>query len=150
LQLFILDQLTLGLTYQNEKNMDQGMLTNEIICDNILRKFDENTSYSHSDVRLRSFYENIDPDYAVVEDHINFLLRDRTLKETTEGLSLTTKGWFILTNSDRVGYVAQRIEAAKKERAEKETQALFRWTSVVVGFVLMGLLTYRVMYTELF
>ena len=130
--------------------MDQGVLTNEIICDNILRKFDENTNYSHSDVRLRSFYENIDPDYTIVEDHINFLLRDHTLKETPEGLSLTTKGWFILTNSDRVGYVAQRIEAARKEQAEKETRALFRWTTVVVGFMLIGLLTYRVINTELF
>ena len=130
--------------------MEQVMLTNELICDNILRKFDENTSYSHSDVRLRSFYENIDPDYTIVEDHINFLLRDRTLMETSEGLSLTTKGWFILTNSDRVGYVAQRIEAAKKEQVERETRALFRWTTAVVGFMLIGILTYKVMYTELF
>jgi hypothetical protein len=130
--------------------MGQGMLTNEIICDNILRKFDENKCYSHSDVRLRSFYENIDPDYTIVEDHINFLLRDRTLKETQEGLSLTTKGWFLLTNSDRVGYVAQRIDAVKKEQAEKETRAVFRWTTAVVGFVLIGLLTYKVIYTELF
>ena len=130
--------------------MDQSMLTNEIICDNILRKFEGKTSYSHGDVRLRSFYENIDPDYTIVEDHINFLLRDRTLKETPEGLSLTTKGWFLLTNSDRVGYVAQRIERARREQSERETRALFRWTTAVVGFLLMGILTYRALYTDLF
>jgi len=131
--------------------MDQGMLTNEVICDNILRKFDGNTSFSHSDVRLSSFYENIDPDYTIVEDHINFLLRDRTLRETPEGcLSLTTKGWFLLTNSDRVGYVAQRLESARRERVEREARALFRWTTVVVGSLLMSLLTYRVINTELF
>jgi hypothetical protein len=124
--------------------MDQSMLTNEIICDNILRKFDGNVSFAYADIRQRSFYEHIDPDYTVVEDHVNFLLRDRTLKETPEGLSLTTKGWFLLTNSDRVGYVAQRIEAAKREQVERETRALFRWTTVIVGFVLMGLLTYKV------
>jgi hypothetical protein len=130
--------------------MDQGMLTNEIICDNILRKFDGNARFTHTDVRLRSFYENIDPDYTIVEDHINFLLRDRTLRETPEGLSLTTKGWFLLTNSERVGYVAQRMESARRQRAERETRALFRWTTVVVGFMLISLLTYRVINTELF
>ena len=130
--------------------MNEGMLTNEIICDNILRKFEGNTSYSHADVRRSSFYENIDPDYTIVEDHINFLLRDHTLKETPNGLSLTTKGWFILTNSERVGYVAQRIESARREQSEKETRALFRWTTVVVGSLLMGLLTYRALYTDLF
>lgn len=130
--------------------MDQGMITNEIICDNILRKFDGKMSVSHSDIRVRSFYENIDPDYTIVEDHINFMLRDRTLKETPEGISLTPKGWFLLTNSDRVGYVAQRIDSARKERAEKETRAVFRWTTVIVGFLLIGLMTYRVFNTELF
>jgi len=130
--------------------MDQGMLTNEIICDNILRKFDGNAKYTHTDVRLSSFYENIDPDYTIVEDHINFLLMDRTLKETPEGLSLTTKGWFLLTNSERVGYVAQRMDSVRRERAERETRALFRWTTVVVGFMLISLLTYRVINTELF
>ena len=130
--------------------MNQSMLNNEIICDNILRKFDGNVSYSHSDIRHHTFYQNIDPDYTIVEDHINFLLRDRTLKETTQGLSLTTKGWFLLTNSDRVGYVAQRIENARKEQTERETRALFKWTTVLVGFVLMGLLTYKVIGPELF
>jgi hypothetical protein len=130
--------------------MDQGMLTNEIICDNILRKFDGNTSYTQSDIRSHSFYENIDPDRAIVEDHINFLLRDRTLKETPEGFSLTTKGWFILTNADRVGYVAQRIESARREQVDRETRALFRWTTLIVGTVLMGLLTYKVIHPELF
>ncbi|HMG91363.1 MAG TPA: hypothetical protein VK589_14960 [Chryseolinea sp.] len=130
--------------------MNQSMLTNEIICDNILRKFNGNVSYTHTDVRRQNFYENIDPDYTIVEDHINFLLRDRTLKETPQGLSLTTKGWFILTNADRVGYVAQRIESVRKEQVERETRALFRWTTVIVGFVLMGLLTYKVIQPELF
>lgn len=130
--------------------MDQGMLTNEIICDNILRKFEGNSSYSHADVRQLSFYQNIDPDYTIVEDHINFLLRDRTLKETSDGLSLTTKGWFILTNADRVGYVAQRIESVRREQVERETRALFRWTTVIVGFVLIGILAYRVIHPELF
>ena len=130
--------------------MNQSLFTNEIICDNILRKFDGNKSVSHSDVRQRSFYEHIDPDYTIVEDHINFLLKDQTLKETSDGLSLTTKGWFILTNSDRVGYVAQRIESARKEQAEKETRALFRLTTMVVGFVLIGLLTYKVIIPESF
>jgi len=130
--------------------MNQSMLTNEIICDNILRRFDGNISYSQSDIRHRTFYEHIDPDYTIVEDHINFLLRDRTLKETPQGLSLTTKGWFILTNADRVGYVAQRIESVRREQVERETRALFRWTTVIVGFVLMGLLTYKVIHPELF
>ena len=128
--------------------MNQSMLTNEIICDNILRKFDGNISYSHTDIRQRTFYEHIDPDYTIVEDHINFLLRDHTLKETQQGLSLTTKGWFVLTNADRVGYVAQRIESVRREQVERETRALFRWTTVIVGFVLMGLLTYKVIHPE--
>jgi hypothetical protein len=129
--------------------MEQGEITNEIICDNILRKFEGNFTYAHASIRQRDFYANIDPDYTIVEDHINFLLRDNTLRETDSGLALTTKGWFILTNADRVGYVARRIESVRKEQVERETRALFRWTTVIVGFVLMGWLAYKVIHPEI-
>jgi hypothetical protein len=130
--------------------MDQSMITNEIICDNLLRKFEGNLTYAPEMIREKAFYSNIDPDYTIVEDHINFLLRDHILRETEQGISLTTKGWFVLTNADRVGYVARKIDSVRREQVEYETRKLFRWTTVLVGFVLMGWLTYKVMHPEMF
>jgi hypothetical protein len=122
-------------------------MINEIICDNILRKFEGNKSFDRKYLKQREFYSNIDPDYEVVEDHINFLIRDHTLKDTGTEISLTTKGWFILTNADKVGYVAQRIESAKAEMVDRETRKLFRWVTLVVGCLMLAWLVYK--YTAL-
>jgi len=113
-------------------------MINEIICDNILRKFEVNTSIAQENLRDASFYQNIDPDYRVVEDHINFLIADKTLRKIDRTVSLTTKGWFILTNYDKVGYVAQKIESVRKEHAEREARLFFRWSAVIcVGLLVV-------------
>lgn len=113
-------------------------MINEIICDNILRKFEGSKSIAREKLQDKSFYENIDPDYEVVEEHINFLIRDRTLKEDESQIMLTTKGWFILTNSDKVGYVARRIEAVQWEKSERDTKVLIRWVTAITTLVIIG------------
>lgn len=113
-------------------------MINEIICDNILRKFEGSKSIAREKLQDKSFYGNIDPDYEVVEEHINFLIRDRTLKEDESQVMLTTKGWFILTNSDKVGYVARRIEAVQWEKSERDTKVLIRWITAVTTLALLG------------
>lgn len=114
-------------------NMAQNFseMINEIICDTILRKFEGTTCIAQENLRQEEFYSSIDPDYAVVEDHINFLIADNTLKKMGQTISLTTKGWFILTNNDKVGYVAQKIDSAKREMAERENQFFYRWAMII-------------------
>jgi hypothetical protein len=118
-------------------------MINEIICDNILRKFEGNKCFNRRDLRQKEFYANIDPDYEVVEDHVNFLIRDHTLQDSGSQISLTTKGWFILTNADKVGYVAQRVESAKQHIVEKETRILFRGITLIVGCLIIAWLIYK-------
>lgn len=125
----------------NIRNLSEIM--NEIICDNILRKFEGISSIARENLSQKEFYENIDPDYDVVEDHIHFLIRDHTLKDTGAAISLTTKGWFILTNADKVGYVAQRIESAKKKTYEKDTRIFFRWTTLSAAVLILSWLTFK-------
>lgn len=121
-------------------------MINEIICDTILRKFDGNKSIPRHLTRQPEFYQNIDPDWGVVEDHIDFLIRDHTLKDNDSQLSLTTKGWFILTNNDKVGYVAQRVESQRQVNREHETRILFRWITLVVGIIIMIWLVYKLFF----
>lgn len=113
-------------------------MINEIICDNILRKFEGMKTIPREKLRDKSFYENIDPNYEVVEENINFLIRDRTLREDESDIMLTTKGWFILTNSDKVGYVARRIEAAQWEKSERDNKVLIRWATAIAAVVILA------------
>lgn len=125
---------------------DLSEMINEIICDNILRKFEGNKCIDRKYLKEKEFYANIDPDADVVEDHINFLIRDNTLKDTGSQISLTTKGWFILTNADKVGYVAQRIESAKQEIMERETRILFRWVTLIAGTAIIAWFVYKYLF----
>jgi hypothetical protein len=117
-------------------------MINEIICDNILRKFEGKKSIPREKLRDKSFYENIDPDFLIVEEHINYLIRDRTLRETESEISLTTKGWFILTNSDKVGYVARRIESVQWEKSERDSRLMVRWLSALTALSIATWLVY--------
>lgn len=108
-------------------------MINEIICDNILRKFEGNKSISWDRLKDKDFYYNIDPDFYVVEEHINFLIKDRTLREVDSAVSLTTKGWFILTNAEKVGYVARRIENAQWEKSERDTRLTLLWAAGIAA-----------------
>jgi len=118
-------------------------MINEIICDNILRKFEGKKSIPRDKLRDKSFYENIDADYQIVEEHINYLIRDRSLRETESEISLTTKGWFILTNSDKVGYVARRIESVQWEKSERDSKMMLRWSSALTAFSIVTWLVYK-------
>jgi hypothetical protein len=122
-----------------------GEMVNEIICDNILRKFEGNKCIPLENLRMKEFYENIDPDYSVVEDHVYFLIRDHTLRETGATLSLTTKGWFMLTNAEKVGYVAKRIEIARQLNNEKDNRTFFTWATVLAASLILGVFVVKLM-----
>ena len=108
---------------------------NNLICDNILRKFDGHKSISRAKLRDNKLYVNIDVDWEVVERHIDFLINDRTLKEEDAVLSLTNKGWFMMNNSEKVGYVAQKIDEVQWRKSEKDTRVVVR----AALFVALGL-----------
>jgi hypothetical protein len=104
---------------------------NNLICDNILRKFDGQKAISRAKMREISFYANIDADWGVIERHIEFMLEDRTLKEDESMLSLTNKGWFMLNHTEKLGYVAQKIEEAQWRRSESDVRMVIRATIYV-------------------
>jgi hypothetical protein len=79
-------------------------------------------------MRDSKIYANIDADWDVVERHIEFMIHDRTLKEEDAILSLTNKGWFMLNNAEKVGYVAQKIDDAQWRRSESDTRTVVRAT----------------------
>jgi hypothetical protein len=111
---------------------------NNLICDNILRKFDGHKSISMAKMRDSKFYANIDAEWDVVERHIQFLINDRTLKEDDNVLSLTNKGWFMMNNSEKVGYVAQKIDEAQWKKTESDTRILIRaviYVALAAAFV---------------
>lgn len=104
---------------------------NSIICDNILRKFDGVKAISREKMRQTGFHVNIDAEWSVVEEHINFLVADRALKEEDAMLSLTSRGLFMLSNADKVGYVAQKIDDVQWKRSERDTRIVVRTTVYV-------------------
>ena len=121
-------------------------MMNEILCDNILRAFEGNQSIEREQVKEGSFYKKLDADSSVVEDHIDFLILDKTLQERGTTISLTTKGWFILTNADKVGYVAQKVESVEREISERETRLMFRWTALCATCVVLSWLAYKLVF----
>jgi hypothetical protein len=121
-------------------------MMNEILCDNILRTFEGNQSIEREQLRMGLFTSNLDPDSTVVEDHVNFLIHDKTLQERGTTISLTTKGWFILTNADKVGYVAQKVESVEREMSERETKLLFRWTALCATCIVLSWVAYKLVF----
>lgn len=116
---------------------------NNLICDNILRVFDGRKSISRALLRETGTYINIDADWQIVERHIEFLLRDRTLKEEDEVLSLTSKGSFMLHNVEKVGYVAQKIDDAQWRSSEHDTRIIVRATVIAALAATMIWASYR-------
>lgn len=95
-------------------------MTKEIIFDKILKKFEGNLSFTWDDIHQESFYKDIDSDYFVIENHLNFLIGDGSIKEVVDSnsetyLSLSRKGWFKMTNNITDGYNNSR----KKEMRER-------------------------------
>lgn len=110
----------------------------EIIFDLILKKFEGDRSFSWESIHEKEFYESINKDYFVVENHLNFLIGENLIKES-EGnpicLSLTRKGWFIMTNDKSDGYKAK----ATKERREIK----LRYILAILSFATFSLVSYR-------
>ena len=111
---------------------------NNLICDNILRKFDGQKAIALTKMRESAFYANIDADWEVVERHIKFMIEDRTLKEDESVLSLTNKGWFMLNHKEKVGYVAQKIEDAQWKKSEHDVRTLKR-IAIYVALIAVAL-----------
>ena len=120
---------------------------NNLICDNILRKFDGHKSISREKMRANSFYSNIDDDWTVVERHIEFLIRDRALKEDEDLVSLTNKGWFMMNNAEKVGYVAQKIDEVQWRKSERDGRVVLKIAvfSALGGLIIWSLITLATM-----
>ena len=108
-------------------------MDNELICDKILDKFRGNKSFTWDEVHQPEFYNSINSDYYVVENHIKFLLGDDSLQEigNPPSLSKTPKGWFIMTDSGKFGYVAKRQEERRKETRENLTLHWAKWATII-------------------
>ena len=108
----------------------------EIIFDLILKKFEGNKTFTWIDVHKKEFYESIDTDYFVVENHLNFLIGDNAIKEVgamDTYLSLSRKGWFMMTNNKTDGYFAKM----KKEKRDKNLKIFLAIISIAT-FLLVG------------
>jgi predicted transcriptional regulator len=117
-------------------------MENEELFDAILKKFTGDRSFSRDEIRDSSFYENLNEDYYVVENHLNFLIGQEMLKESNDRIpivSLTRKGWYVMTNPKAAGYVAQRKEREKKNKREKATLI---WAALAAIFAAGAILTW--------
>lgn len=93
------------------------------LSDAILLKFKGNKTISWDEVKEEAF-NDIHSDYYVIENRIKFLLGENILKEqTTLGvkvyimLSMTNKGWGVMTDIESEGYVAQvKIEIGSEKK----------------------------------
>ncbi len=113
---------------------------NNIICDNILRVIAAKEHVTRATMHDRGIYSGIDAEWEVVERHIDFLIRARTLKEDEDILSLTSKGAFMLANAEKIGYVAQKIESVQWQRTERNARKLILIaTLLTIGMVIAWL-----------
>jgi len=112
----------------------------EELLDAILKKFEGNLSYTWKDFQTKAFYESLNSDYFVVENHLNRLIGDEVLKESNDPvpyISMTRKGWFVMTNPEIAGYVTQKKEARKKEEREKATLKWAKWATIFAAATIM-------------
>jgi hypothetical protein len=112
-------------------------MENEELFDAILKKFTGDRSFSRDEIRSLTFHQDLNDDYFVVENHLNFLIGEELLKESSDPMpivSLTRKGWYIMTNPAQAGYVTKRELQKKREKREKST--LFWAVLAGVGAVL--------------
>jgi hypothetical protein len=108
-------------------------MENEELFDAILHKFEGDKSFSRDQIRNESFYKDLNTDYFAVENHLNFLIGEEVLKESYDAVpyvSLTRKGWFIMTNPGVAGYVIRKKESLRKEKREKATLVWAKWATI--------------------
>jgi len=114
-------------------------MTKENIFDNILKKFEGNLSFTWDDVHQESFYKDINPDYFVVENHLNFLIGDGSIKEVSGSngqtyLSLSRKGWFKMTNNATDGYYFARKKEVRERNLKIFLTVLSAATFILVSY----------------
>ena len=115
---------------------------NNIICDNILRVIAAKKNITRTAMRDAGIYSGIDAEWEVVERHVDFLIRARTLKEEDDILSLTSKGSFMLANAEKIGYVAQKIESMQWQRTERNARKLILIAALLtIGMVIAWVAT---------
>ena len=106
------------------------------LSDAILLKFRGNITVSWDEIKEGAF-NAVHSDYYVIENRIKFLLGENVLKQETKigvkiylMLSMTDKGWAIMTDMGNAGYVAKAI----KERNN------LRWLRAVQIAVIIGVI----------
>jgi len=115
-------------------------MENDELFDGILKKFVGNKSLSWEAIHAEEFYRDLNSDYFVVENHLNFLIGEGMLKESEEPnpyISLTRKGWYVMTNTEKAGYVAKLGNRLKKEQREKSTLTWAKWATIFAAVTII-------------
>src|SRR5580692_8994521 len=102
-------------------------MTKAKLCDATLLKFLGNKSFNWNEIHLPEFYSDLDDNYFVVENILNFLIGDGQLQKNfsngVEYIRLSEKGWGTMTDLENEGYVARDLKLKKEEeRNEKVTE----------------------------
>jgi hypothetical protein len=113
------------------------MYDKEIILDKLLKKFNGNVSFTWADLHKPDFFESIDPDYFVVENHINFLLGDGALHDVAGYVALTRRGLFMMAYVDTEGYVPKKRQLLQAQNLNKK---ILTWAIVAAVVSVLSLL----------
>ena len=113
----------------------------DYICDLLLKQFEGNKSFSWEELHKESFYGKVDENYFVVENYIKYLIGENMLKEYLHHgsfyVSLTEKGWFVMTNFETDGYVSKRALQNKIELRDRQTLKYAKWATIISGVTLL-------------
>lgn len=109
-----------------------------ILLDKILLKFEGNKTWTWDGIHTPEFYKDLNDDYFVVENHLNFLIGDgmltkyrdpdykdlnKNFEDYPELSNLTPKGFAVMTDLKNLGYVQK--ERDRERIDEREEQTLF-------------------------
>jgi len=116
--------------------------------DNLLLKFEGNKSFNHTQVHDRSFYESLDDDFFVVENHLNFLIGDGMIKVTPLSnmgninyelcyYSLTEKGFAVMTDLENLGYASKQKEESERYALDVGTYKFAKWSVILTAIAIL-------------
>jgi hypothetical protein len=111
-------------------------LEKAILLDKILLKFEGNKTWTWDGIHTPEFYKDLNDDYFVIENHLNFLIgdgmltkyRDVDYKDLTKNLedypelsNLTPKGFAVMTDLKNLGYEQKEKERERVDHREERT-----------------------------
>ena len=125
------------------------------VCDSIFDKFRGNKSINWEQIHDDSFYKDIDDNYYIVENMINFLISEGQLEKYyrseipsghlipifVEYIRLTPKGIATLGDMENTGYIAK--ERLKKKEDFIYMVTYFGWIPILYSLVELLILLWK-------